>query len=75
MSARWADAKATWRFGDPLTGTNVPTVTSTVNGFDYHLQELAFFSWFYGAPSIGVNGWFSDNNTFTTDAGPVCTKK
>ena len=61
--------------GDPLTGTNVPTVTSTVNGFDYHLQELAFFSWFYGAPSIAVNGWFSNNNTFTHDAGPVCTKK
>jgi len=61
--------------GDPLTGTNVPTVTSPVNGFNYHLQELAFFSWFYGAPSIAVNGWFSDNNTFKHDAGPVCTKK
>ena len=59
--------------GDPLTGTNVPTVTGT-NGFKYHLQELAFFSWFYGAPSIAVNGWFSNNNTFKTDAGPVCTK-
>lgn len=59
--------------GDPLTGTNIPTVTGT-NGFTYHLQELAFFSWFYGAPSIAVNGWFSDNNTFTTDAGQVCMK-
>jgi hypothetical protein len=56
--------------GDPLTGTNIPVVHS--NGFDYHLQELAFFSWFYGAPSIAVNGWFSDNNTFKSDAGPVC---
>jgi hypothetical protein len=56
--------------GDPLTGTNVPTVN--LNGFTYHLQELAFFSWFYGAPSIAANGWFSDNNTFKTDAGPVC---
>jgi hypothetical protein len=59
--------------GDPLTGTNIPLVTGT-NGFKYHLQELAFFSWFYGAPSIAVNGWFSNNNTFKTDAGPVCTK-
>lgn len=59
--------------GDPLTGTNVPTVTGG-NGFNYHLQELAFFSWFYGAPSIAVNNWFSDNNSFKTDAGPVCTK-
>jgi len=57
--------------GDPLTGTNFPDVVGT-NGFTYHLQELVFFSWFYGAPSIAVDGWFSDNNTFTSDAGPVC---
>ncbi len=57
--------------GDPLTGINIPPVKGA-NGFTYHLQELAFFSWFYGAPSIAVNSWFSDNNTFTTDAGPVC---
>jgi hypothetical protein len=57
--------------GDPLTGTNVPVVHGA-NGFAYHLQELAFFSWFYGAPSIAANGWFSDNNTFTHDAGGVC---
>jgi len=57
--------------GDPLTGTNVPVVHGA-NGFTYHLQELAFFSWFYGAPSTAINGWFSDNNTFTSDAGPVC---
>jgi hypothetical protein len=57
--------------GDPLTGTNAPPVVMP-NGFTYHLQELAFFSWFYGAPSIGVNGWFSNNGTFLTDAGPPC---
>ena len=57
--------------GDPLTGTAIPSVTMP-NGFTYHLQELAFFSWFYGAPSIGVNNWFSDNGTFLQDAGPVC---
>lgn len=57
--------------GDPLTGANVPTVTGA-NGYSYHLQELAFFSWFYGAPSIAANGWYSDNNSFTSDAGPVC---
>jgi hypothetical protein len=43
------------------------------NGYTYHLQELAFFSWFFGAPSIGIHGWFSNNGTFLTDAGPVCT--
>jgi len=57
--------------GDPLTGTNIPNVVGA-NGFTYHLQELAFFSWFYGAPSTAVNGWFSDNNTFKADAGPIC---
>lgn len=57
--------------GDPLSGTDIPTVTMP-NGFTYHLQELAFFSWFYGAPSIGSGGLFSDNGTFKTDAGPVC---
>jgi hypothetical protein len=41
------------------------------NGLAYNLQELVFFSRFYGAPSIAVNGWFSDD-TFTTDAGPPC---
>jgi hypothetical protein len=57
--------------GDPLTGT-APISIAASNGFTYRLQELAFFSWFYGAPSIAVNGWFSNNNTFTKDAGPVC---
>ena len=57
--------------GDPLQGVAFPPVTMP-NGFTYHLQELAFFSWFYGAPSIGVNGWFCNNGTFLTDAGPPC---
>jgi hypothetical protein len=57
--------------GDPLTFTPFPPVNMP-NGFTYHLQELAFYSWFFGAPSIGVNGWFSDNDTFKTDAGPPC---
>jgi hypothetical protein len=55
--------------GDPLSGTNVPTVT---NGHTFHPQELAFFSWFYHSkPSLGVNGLFSSNGSFTT-AAPVC---
>jgi hypothetical protein len=57
--------------GDPLTGNSAPNIAMP-NGFTYHLQELAFFSWFFGKPSIGVNGWFSDNGTFLTDAGPPC---
>jgi hypothetical protein len=56
---------------DPLSGAILPAVTMP-NGFSYHVQELAFFSWFFGSPSIGANGWFSNNGTFLTDAGPVC---
>ena len=56
--------------GDPLTGTLMPPLT--LNGFTYNLQELAFYSWFFGAPGYGVNGWFSSNNTFKTDAGLKC---
>ena len=59
--------------GDPLSGTFAPPIFNPQNRFTYHMQELAFFSWFYGAPSVGVNNWFSDNATFLTDAGPVCT--
>jgi hypothetical protein len=54
--------------GDPLTGTGI---TDTLNGKKYHLQELAFFSWFYhSSPSLGANGWFSSNGTFRTSAAP-----
>jgi hypothetical protein len=52
--------------GDPLTGK---TISRTAGTFTYHLQELAFFSWFYHSkPSLGVNGWFSSNGTFKTSA-------
>ena len=58
--------------GDPLTGTLFPSV-SMPNGVTYAPQELAFFSWFYRqSPSIGVNGWYSDNGSFTTSAGAAC---
>jgi len=54
--------------GDPLTGTGI---TNKLNNKTYHLQELAFFSWFYhSSPSLGVNRWFSSNGTFTTSARP-----
>ncbi len=58
--------------GDPLSGTLAPPIYNPKNGFTYHPQELVFFSWFYGAPSVGIHGWYSDNGTFMQDAGPVC---
>jgi hypothetical protein len=52
--------------GDPLTGS---TLTRKVGTFSYHMQELAFFSWFYHQkPSIGVHGWYSNKGTFKTPA-------
>ena len=55
--------------GDPLSGT---VMNDTLNGKTYHPQEMAFYSWFYHQnPSQGVNGWFSNNGTFTIDAN-VC---
>jgi hypothetical protein len=54
--------------GDPLSGT---TFNVKLNGFTYHPQELAFFSWFYHQkPSLGVNGWYSDQGKFRTFAAP-----
>ena len=55
--------------GDPLTGSN-----STVNtgSFLYHLQDLAFFSWFAREnPSRAVNGWYSTLNAFAGPP-PIC---
>jgi len=57
--------------GDPLTGNNMPPITQY--GFTYHLQEIAFFNWFYGGTNYGVgahtvnypNGYFSSNGTFS----------
>lgn len=59
--------------GDPLSGNMFPAVKMS-NGYSYHLQELAFFSWFYNSqfdPSIGAGGKFSDNGTFKGPA-KVC---
>lgn len=52
--------------GDPLTGT---AFTLKYNGFTYHPQELAFFSWFYRTPSTGTGGLFSFEGAFTQAQG------
>ena len=52
--------------GDPLSGT---VFNDALNGKTYHLQEMAFYSWFFHqSPSQGVNGWYSDKGKFTTPA-------
>ena len=63
----------TYEVGDGLTGF-VFQVGPMANGWTYNPQELVFFSWFYDQePSIGAGGWYSDQGTFTTDAGGLCT--
>ena len=58
--------QANLEVGDPLSGT---TFKVNLNGFTYHPQQLAFFSWFYHQkPSLGVHGWYSDQGTFKTPA-------
>jgi hypothetical protein len=50
--------------GDPLTGT---FGTVALNNYNYHLQEQAFFSWFFNStstPSLGAGGKYSSNGTF-----------
>lgn len=66
------DCESLLEVADPLTGTLMPAIQGA-NGFAYHPQEITFFSYFLGAPSIAANGWFSTNNTLTGDVGPVCT--
>jgi hypothetical protein len=42
------------------------------NGFSYSLQEAAYFSWFFGGPSAGPQGFFSNNGTLQGGAGSPC---
>jgi hypothetical protein len=54
--------------GDPLAQSNFTVVTS---GFTYHIQELAYFSWFArNVPSIAINGRYSVEGTFIAPALP-----
>jgi hypothetical protein len=69
--------------GDPLSAHIYPI---TLSGFTYHVQDLAFFSWFYRHTAtmtgvsgtignFGSNGWFSLFGTTpfkTADAGALC---
>ena len=60
--------------GDPLAGTDIAITMS--NNYKYHVQELAFLSWFYHqSPSIGLNGWYSSNGTFKSFANACSTTR
>jgi len=53
--------------GDPLNSINsLPLIY--MSGHRYHVQELAFFSWFFdfpGTTSVGAGGKYSSNGTFS----------
>jgi len=54
--------------GDPLSGN---IFAAKLNGFTYHLQDLAFFSWFARqSPSIAVNGQYSPAKHLTAPSTP-----
>lgn len=52
--------------GDPLTGTSFNVLH---DGFTYHPQDLAFFSWFYRTKSTGTGGGFSFQGTLKDTQG------
>lgn len=58
--------------GDPLSpgfGTATSPFSVLLSGHTYTLQELAFYSWFYGlVPSLGSGGKYSDHGTFAGTA-------
>ena len=54
--------------GDPLVGHIRNVVTSA---FTYHVQELAYFSWFArNIPSLAANGQYSTDGSFVSPAPP-----
>ncbi|HVG47336.1 MAG TPA: hypothetical protein VM899_04265, partial [Rubellimicrobium sp.] len=60
--------QANLEVADPLTGSPLFEV-GMPNGFTYHLQETAFFSWFYNqVPSLGINGSYSSGGSLTRPA-------
>ena len=76
------ECQANLEVGDPLSQAppklNPWTIKITQPfNYSYHMQELAYFSWFFGKPSVGAGGngeraavkWFSNKGTFT-DAAP-----
>ncbi len=65
-----AGCQANLEVGDPLSGT-LTQIYMPANGYTYHVQDLAFTSWFYRSKvSTGVNGWYSLLGNFLTPSAP-----
>lgn len=62
--------QANLEVGDPLSGT-LSQIYMPSNDYTYHVQDLAFTSWFFGlSPSSSVNGWYSFLGNFLAPAAP-----
>lgn len=62
--------QANLEVGDPLSGT-LSQIYMASNKYTYHVQDLAFTSWFYDqSRSTGVNGWYSFLGNFLSPAVP-----
>ena len=70
--------------GDPLSKGKTNPWTVTIQKpfpYTYHMQELAYFSWFYGPPTVGAGGvsaplapqGFSNHLTFTAAAASLAS--
>ena len=64
--------------GDPLSeGFGTPSTPFPVvgsNGLTYSVQELAFYSWFFGSTGLGVGagGGFSNHGSFQAGPAIIC---
>jgi hypothetical protein len=59
-----------WESGDPLTGYLMPpiTVSADPSKYPYHMQELAFFSFYFNSPtdpSLGASYYIYKEGTFS----------
>ena len=70
----WKEGQATscqrsLEVGDPVTGI---AFTASLNGTDYHPEDLVFLPWFArGSPSSSVNGWYTFLDSFPSPP-PAC---
>jgi len=53
--------------GDPLSPGGIGATSSFLVG-GYHLQELAFATWFYGTAGLSAGGFYSDHGSLTGPA-------
>ena len=69
---RRRDAEGLAKLGGEMTVAREAKVNTDRRELAGRVEHFVQRRELLGEPSIAANNWFSDNNTFTTDAGPVC---